>query len=43
MKRYSQLAFIALLFPFLISAGPASQAFAQQGIITTFAGGGLTA
>ena len=40
MKRYSQLAFIALLFPFLISAGPASQAFAQQGIITTFAGGG---
>jgi len=38
MKRHSRLALIAFLL--LISARPASQAFSQQGIITTFAGGG---
>src|SRR5208337_1003745 len=38
MKRHSRLALIASLL--LISARPASQASAQQGIITTFAGGG---
>ncbi|MFZ0962437.1 MAG: choice-of-anchor D domain-containing protein [Terriglobia bacterium] len=38
MKRHSRLALIASLL--LISVRPASQAFSQQGIITTFAGGG---
>jgi metal-dependent amidase/aminoacylase/carboxypeptidase family protein len=40
MKRHSYLALMAFLPPLLVSSGPDSQAFVQQGIITTYAGGG---